>query len=102
MMQHKLFLLERGNICRKIMLSLRLKLFCSNHSEKVFHSCLEIIKLWRLEQWCLMLCVVLSGLVFRPAEGDTDSVVKEEVMLCWIGKSFCCNKAAAVSTFLPL
>lgn len=29
-----------------------------------------------------MLCVVLSGQVFRPVEGDTDSVVKGEVTLC--------------------
>lgn len=30
-----------------------------------------------------MLCVVLSGQDFRPVEGDTDSVVREEVTLCW-------------------
>lgn len=77
---------------------LRLKLFCSNHFEKVFISGLEIIKLWRLGQQCL-LCVDVSGLVSRPAEGDTDSAVKEEVTLCWVGKSFCSSEAAAVSAF---
>lgn len=37
----------------------------------------------------MVLDVVPSGLVFRPVEGDTDSVVKEEVTQCSIGESFC-------------
>lgn len=36
-----------------------------------------------------MLCIVLSSLVLRPVESDTDSAVKEEVTLYWIGKLFC-------------
>jgi len=49
-----------------------------------------------------VLCVVLSGLVSRPAEGDTDSAVKEEVALRWVGQSFCGSKAATASGFLSL
>lgn len=84
MMQREWFLLERANVAKSCF-SLRLWLFFFFSSPvifKLFLSCLEIIKLWRLEQRCLMLCVVLSGQVFRPVEGDTDSVVKGEVTLC--------------------
>lgn len=91
--------------CSKIMLffeAVSFFFFSSPVIFKLFLSCLEIIKLWRLEQRCLMLCVVLSGQVFRPVEGDTDSVVKGEVTLCCRQVAGLTKAADRSAFFLPL
>lgn len=49
-----------------------------------------------------MLCVVLSGQVFRPVEGDTDSVVKGEVTLCCRQVAGLTKAADRSAFFLPL
>lgn len=55
----------REDICRKITLSMRLKLFHSNNFEGVFHSCLEMNKSgWSSSTWC-----VLSSPVWFEASG---------------------------------
>lgn len=81
------------------MLSVRLKLFCSNHFEKVFHSCLESNKSGWSCNTDVVHCPLRSGFEARP---HMDSAVKEEVTPCWIGKLFCWNEVAAGNAFLPL